>query len=445
LTTARTVSFATLGCRLNQVDTRLLQTQLEARGFRTVGFEEPADVVVINTCTVTARAEFSDRQMIRRAARVSPGARLVVTGCWAQTSPDEVAALGVDLVVGNADKARLPDLLDVDARGTYVSDIARVRTVDAAPVARWHGRSRAFLKVQDGCQHRCAFCVVPLARGASRSLEPASVLDQARRLVEGGHREIVLTGVDLGHYGADLRPRTTLSGLLRSLVEVPGLRWLRLSSLLPAYFTPELIELVTTSPVVAPHLHIPLQSGSARVLRLMRRPYDPRMYRALIERLAAARPGLGLGADVIAGFPGETDADFADTIALVDALPFSYLHVFPYSPRTGTEAARLPGSLDPPTIARRSRALRDAARAKRDEFRRALVGRLEEVLVLETRDRATGGLVGLTGSYVEVVFPGPDRLMRTLAHVRVTGVSGERAAGHLETAAALSAVPGSER
>jgi threonylcarbamoyladenosine tRNA methylthiotransferase MtaB len=434
LTTARTVAFATLGCRLNQVDTQQLQTLLEARGFRTVDFDEPADVVVVNTCTVTARAELSDRQMIRRAARVSPGARLVVTGCWAQTSPDEVAAMSeVALVVGNADKARLPDLLDRVGAGTiHVAPIAGARTVEIAPIARWHGRSRAFLKVQDGCQHRCAFCVVPFARGASRSLEPKMVLDQARLLVEAGHLEVVLTGVDLGHYGADLLPRTTLAALLRSLVELPGLRRVRLSSLLPAYFTPELIEIVTASAVVAPHFHIPLQSGSARVLRLMRRPYDFRMYRALVERLAAARPGLGLGTDLIAGFPGETDADFAETLACVQALPFSYLHVFPYSPRKGTEATRLPGRLDPRTISRRSRALRDAGRAKGDEFRQRLVGSVEDVLVLESRDRTTGGLVGLTGSYVEVVFVGPERLMRMLARVRVTDARGDRALGELE-------------
>ena len=430
---ARTVSFATLGCRLNQVDTRVLQTLLEARGFRTVDFDEPADVVVVNTCTVTARAEFSDRQTIRRAARVSPNATLVVTGCWAQTSPDEVAALsGVDLIVGNADKDRLPDLLEqVGAARTHVSDIKRARMSETAPVARWPGRSRAFLKIQDGCQHRCAFCVVPLARGASRSLDPKVVLDQARLLVEAGHLEVVLTGVDLGHYGADLVPRTTLAALLRSLVEIPGLRWVRLSSLLPAYFTPELIEIVTGSPVVAPHCHIPLQSGSTRVLRLMRRPYDARMYRALVERLVAARPGLGLGADVIAGFPGESEQDFGETMACVEALPFSYLHVFPYSPRKGTEAVGLGAQLDHPTIARRSRALRELGRAKSDEFRGRLVGAARDVLVLETRDRATGALVGLTGNYVEVAFPGPDSLMRTLARVRVTGADAERTVGEL--------------
>lgn len=441
MTTAPRVSFATLGCRLNQVDTQQLQALLEARGFRTVDFDEPADVVVVNTCTVTARAEFSDRQMIRRAARVSPGAKLVVTGCWAQTSPDEIAAMSeVALVVGNGDKARLPDLLHMVGAGkTHVSAIAGARTVEIAPIARWHGRSRAFLKVQDGCQHRCAFCVVPFARGSSRSLEPKVVLDQARLLVEAGHLEVVLTGVDLGHYGANLVPRTTLAALLRSLVELPGLRRIRLSSLLPAYFTAELVEVVTTSPVVAPHFHIPLQSGSARVLRLMRRPYDPRLFRALVERLIAARPGLGLGTDLIAGFPGETDADFAETMACVEKLPFSYLHVFPYSPRKGTEATRLPGRLDSRTITRRSRALRDAGRAKSEEFRRRLVGRVEEVLVLETRDRTTGGLVGLTGSYVEVVFSGSERLMRTLARVRVTDAHGDRALGELDVVGSRTA------
>ena len=437
---ARTVSFATLGCRLNQVDTQQIQTLLEARGFRTVNFDEPADVVVVNTCTVTARAELSDRQTIRRAARVSPRATLVVTGCWAQTSPGEVAGLaGVDLVVGNGDKHRLPELVEravADriqvADRVQVSDIARARTLEVAPTARLNGRSRAFLKVQDGCQHRCAFCIVPRARGASRSLDPKVVLDQARLLVEAGHPELVLTGVDLGHYGADLVPRTTLAALVRSLAEIPGLRWVRLSSLLPAYFTPELHEIVTTSPVVAPHFHIPLQSGSDRVLRAMRRPYSARMYRALVERLADARPRLGLGADVIAGFPGESDDDFAETVACVRELPFSYLHVFPYSARKGTEATRLEGQLDSRTITRRSRVLREIGRAKRDEFRRELVGRVEEVLVLESLERVTGRLVGLTGNYVEVVFSGAPSLVRTLATVRVTAVQGDRALGELE-------------
>jgi threonylcarbamoyladenosine tRNA methylthiotransferase MtaB len=429
----RTISFATLGCRLNQVDTQQLQTVLEARGFRTVPFGEPADVVVVNTCTVTARAEFSDRQAIRRAARLHPRARLVVTGCWAQTSPEDVARLGeVDLVVGNADKHRLPALLDgpVEKR-VQVSDFVRGRALDVAPLVRVDGRSRAFLKIQDGCAHRCAFCIVPHARGESRSLEPKVVLEQARLRVEAGHPEIVLTGVDAGHYGADLVPRTTLAALLRELVELPGLRRVRLSSVLPAYFTPDLLEVLTGSPIVAPHFHIPLQSGSDRILKVMRRPYTVAMYRKVVERLATAIPRLGLGADVIAGFPGESDADFGATVGVVAELPFSYLHVFPYSARKGTEAARLTAAVDARTIAQRARVLRELAREKNLDFRRRLVGSLEEVLVLATRERATGRRTGLTGNAVEVRFEGPDALTGRLAHVRVTSAERDRTLGEL--------------
>ncbi|MBI4636552.1 MAG: tRNA (N(6)-L-threonylcarbamoyladenosine(37)-C(2))-methylthiotransferase MtaB [Candidatus Rokubacteria bacterium] len=440
----RTVSFATLGCRLNQVDTQELQALLEARGFRTVPFEEPADVVVVNSCTVTSRADVSSRQMLRRGARRNPGARVVVTGCWAQTDPAAAAATGADLVVGNAEKRFLPELVErLLARGAspgrdgtapvHVGDIARARAMDPPPPpARVDGRSRAFLKIQEGCQHRCAFCIVPLARGPSRSRGPEVLLDQVRVLVEAGHAEVVLTGVDLGHYGADLAPRTTLAALLRRMVEIPRLRWIRLSSILPAYVTEELFELLAGSPVMAPHLHLPLQSGSDRVLRRMRRPYTVAMYRRLAERLAGAIPSLGLGADVIAGFPGETDADLAGTVALVEALPLSYLHVFAYSDRRGTEAARLGDRVDARTIARRSRWLREVGREKNRAFRAALVGSTREVLVLETRDGASGGLVGLTGNYVEVVFRGPGSLVQGMTRVRVTAADAARTLGQLE-------------
>lgn len=437
---APTVAFATLGCRLNQVDSQELAGTLEARGFRTVPFGEAADVVIVNTCTVTARADVSDRQMIRRAGRIHPGARIVVTGCWAQTSPTAAAGVsGVDLVVGNGDKHRLPDLLerllerarpDPRAAAVHVGDIATARALPGAPLGR-SGRSRAFLKLQDGCQHRCAFCIVPLARGTSRSREMSVVLDQARGLVEAGHPELVLTGVDLGHYGADLVPRATLAALLREMVEIPGVRWIRMSSLLPAYFTPELLEIVTGSRAIAPHLHVPLQSGSDRTLRRMRRPYTAAMYRTLVERLGRAIPRLGLGADVIVGFPGETEADFDGTMALVDALPLTYLHVFPYSDRSGTEATRLDGHLASSLITERGRRLRALGCAKNLAFRRSLLGRVEDVLVLETRDRASGRLVGLTGNYVEAQFEGTDDLMGTMTRVRLTASTPTETVGAL--------------
>ena len=431
-----TVALTTLGCRLNQVESQEMGALLEGRGFRVVPAGSRAQVHVVNTCTVTGRADFSDRQIIRRIGREDPGAFLVVTGCYAQTDPDTVAALpGVDLVVGNQEKYRLPDLLDSLVKrarpAVAVADIREARSVPVAPVTRMTGRSRPFVKIQDGCQHRCAFCIVPAARGGSRSQEPKVVLDQVRALAEAGYPDVTLTGVDIGHYGWDLYPRTSLAALVRSLAGVPRLRWLRLSSVLPSYFTADLVDAVGTLPVVAPHLHLPLQSGSDRVLRLMRRPYHTGMYRGLVDRLAAAIPGLGLGADVIVGHPGETDEDFEATLALVGSLPFSYLHVFTYSDRKGTEAARRPGHVPAAVIRERSQRLRRLGREKSHAFRSALVGSAREVLVLEARDHQTGLLSGLTSNYVEVLFPGPDGLGRRMATVEIAEVRGERTHGRL--------------
>jgi len=445
-TRAITVGVATLGCRLNQVESQEMLGLVEAEGFRPVAGAERAEVYVVNTCTVTGRADFSDRQLIRRISRERPGALVVVTGCWAQTDPQAVARIpGVDLVLGNQEKYRLPELVAallgqrrehqaVDGRGPEirVAPIAEARSVPAAPLARVAGRSRAFVKIQDGCQHRCAFCIVPAARGASRSQDPEVVLDRVRALIEAGHGEITLTGVDLGHYGWDLLPRRTLAALVRQLAEVAGLRWLRLSSILPAYVTADLLEVITGSPRVAPHLHLPLQSGSDRVLRIMRRPYNTRMYRTLVERLARDLPELGLGADLIVGHPGESEADFAETMAVVRALPFSYLHVFSYSDRKGTESTRLTDRVPAQTIRARSAALRHLGREKALGFRQRMLGRTHEVLVLEARDRATGLLSGLTANYVEVLFDGPDRLARGFVPVTITDCRPEGTFGRLE-------------
>ncbi|MBI4561476.1 MAG: MiaB/RimO family radical SAM methylthiotransferase, partial [Candidatus Rokubacteria bacterium] len=302
-----TVAFATLGCKLNQAETQEIQGLLESKGYRAVPFEERAEVYVINTCTVTGKADFSGRQMIRRAVARNPEALVVVTGCYAQTNPEAIGRIaGVDLILGNQEKYQLAEHLNLLTKRVTprvaVGDIFRVRSVPAAPVTKFSGRSRAFVKIQDGCQHRCAFCIVPYARGPSRSQEAKRVVDQIHQLVESGYGEVVLTGVDMGHYGWDLVPRTSLAALLRRIVaEVRGLSRLRLSSILPAYFTPELIEAMSGSPVISPHLHIPLQSGSDRILRRMRRPYNTRTYASLLEKLCEAIPHLGLGTDVIVG------------------------------------------------------------------------------------------------------------------------------------------------
>jgi threonylcarbamoyladenosine tRNA methylthiotransferase MtaB len=432
-----TVAVSTLGCRLNQVESQEMLGLLERHGYRGVTGDEPAQVYVVNTCTVTSRADVSDRQLIRRIARDHPGALVVVTGCYAQTDPLAVARIpGVDLIVGNQEKYRLPELLSslMERRGprVHVGDIGGARGVPAAPFARVSGRSRAFVKIQDGCQHRCAFCIVPMARGASRSQDPDVIHEQIEGLVGAGYREITLTGVDIGHYGADLVPRTTLAALVRQIVEIRGLAWLRLSSVLPAYFTPELIDVVSGSSRVAPHLHLPLQSGSDRVLRAMRRPYNARMYRALAFRLARLIPGLALGTDLIVGHPGEADRDFSATLDLVRELPFSYLHVFAYSDRKGTESSRSPERLPARVIRDRSRRARELGREKNLTFRRGLVGERRPVLVLNERDRDTGRLCGLTSNYVEVVFDGPGGLARRFATVRITEARADRTLATLE-------------
>ena len=434
-----TVAFATLGCKLNQYDTTELQALLETRGFRTVPFEEPAQLYVINTCTVTARADYSDRQAIRRAVTRNPGALVVVTGCYAQTNPEAVARIpGVDLVLGTADRYDLPDLLAGLRKRVRplvrVGDVfqAQSRAMPAIPLRRFApGYTRAFVKVQDGCQHRCTFCIVPYARGGSRSQPLPVVAAHVEELVAAGYAEVVLTGVDLGHYGWEFVPRLSLAKLVRRLLDVPGLARLRLSSILPAYFTPELVETIVGEPRVCRHLHIPLQAGADRVLRAMRRPYNVRLYRALIERFATALPDLGLGAGVITGFPGETPEEFAETVAVIESLPFTYLHVFSYSDRRGTEAARLATPrVGPEEIRRRTTRLRQLGAAKNLAFRQAHVGREVEVLVLERRNRA-GALVGLTGNYLEVAFEGPDALMRGFGRVRVVEPGGAELQGEL--------------
>ena len=431
-----TVAFATVGCKLNQYETSELQGTMEACGFRTVPFDGVAQIYVINSCTVTSKADFSDRQMIRRAVVKNPNALVVVTGCYAQTDPDAIAKIpGVDLIVGNQEKSQLLPLLESLRKQVRpvvrVGDISTAETIPVAPLPRSTGRTRAFVKIQDGCQHRCAFCIVPLARGGSRSQDPKLILDRARELVEAGHQEIVLTGVDIGHYGWDLAPRTTLAALLGELEKIPGLGWVRLSSVLSQYFTEDLIEVVTRSRKICPHQHIPLQSGSDRVLRAMRRPYNTTIYRRLVERLAETIPDLGLGADVIVGFPGETEKEFEETCSFIESLPFTYLHVFSYSLRRGTEATRLPNPVRPREIKRRSARLRGLGRQKNLAFRRRFLGREVELLVLESRDKKSGLLTGLTDNYIEVSFPGEDRLMQSVRTVRITDVQPDRTVGEL--------------
>ena len=400
----RTFALASLGCRANQEELEALRAQLLAQGAREVRYPGPADVVIVNTCAVTASAQAQSRQAVRRAGRGRPVC-LIVTGCGAQLDPAQFASLpGVSRVVGNRGKAGIvASIAAAPLEPRPGSEVEIDWTEDASltgflrrigPAAPRH--TRALLKVQDGCDSNCAYCIVPRLRGRPVSRDPDEVVAEAERLAASGTREIVLTGVNLGLYG---RGGAGLAGLLDRLGQLPeGVR-IRLSSLEPMTVDDAFLERFAGSARICAHLHLPLQSGDDRVLARMGRPYDAAGFAALVARITLARPRLGLGVDVIAGFPGETEAAFAATLALLDALPITYLHAFGYSPRPGTPAAGMPDPVPAPVRRARVRALRELDARLRRRFRERLRGTRAEVLVERLHD---GEFEGMSAEYVRV-------------------------------------------
>jgi threonylcarbamoyladenosine tRNA methylthiotransferase MtaB len=437
----------TLGCKLNQFDSAALEGELSRRGLCHQPDLTLASVVIVNTCTVTARADADARKLIRRVRRSNPDCRLLVTGCYAERNADELRSIGgVDRVFGNADKSRVATILDeLDLRGGDGAGSPPGRAVpagdprpagdrgcDAAlempPALHFGDRSRAFLKVQEGCRLACSYCIIPAVRGPSRSVRPEDVLAAARSLLEAGYREIVLTGVNVGDYGRDLAPRTSLAQLLLRLLDDCGPNRFRLNSLEPRTVTDEIVALMAGDPRLAPHLQVPLQSGSAPILRAMRRNYDPDEYLARLHGLRAAVPDVGLGADVIVGFPGETDLRFRETYEFVERSPLSYLHVFSWSARPGTHAAALPGRVPPRAIGERSAALRALAERQGYRFRKRFEGRVLDAVVLGER-RADGRTRALTGNFIEVALDEGDLPRGDLRAARILRATpGETAA-----------------
>ncbi|MEW5946948.1 MAG: tRNA (N(6)-L-threonylcarbamoyladenosine(37)-C(2))-methylthiotransferase MtaB [bacterium] len=424
------VAVATLGCKLNHYDSQVILEAFEAAGYDAVPFSDPADVYVINTCTVTETTDHQSRQLIRRALRRKAeggGVRVVVTGCYAQTAPDEIenAAEGVDLIVGNNGKERIAEFV-ADGAGprTRVSDVFAERKLRSLPLARFGGYTRAFLRIQEGCDRRCAYCVVPYGRGVSRSETPGKVLEQARRFAAAGYGEIVLTGVHIGLYGLDLDPKTTLAELLYSLHEIEGLRRVRLSSIDPTELSPALIEAVTTLPKVCRHIHVSLQSGDDAVLRRMGRSYTTEEFRSLADSIFRRAPDAALGVDLMTGFPGEDDASFERTRSFAESLPLAYMHVFRFSPRRGTPAAEMRPRVPEEAKKERSRILADVRREKNLAFRRRFIGTELEVLVENRRWKGDGRLTGLSGSYIRAFFNGGDDLFGKFARFVPERVSG---------------------
>jgi len=405
----QTLAIATLGCKVNQFESESLMFSLKQKGYQLVPFGEPADVTIINTCTVTQRADFQSRQMVRRALRTNPKSLLIVTGCYAQVEPETFARLeGVGYVIGNREKSRIPELLSLMKKHPFpcvqVDDIQKETHFSENPLQSFYRHTRAFVKIQDGCDGRCSYCIVPRARGRSRSLSPEKVVEQLRILKERGYQEVVLTGIHLGAYGHDLNPPTSLKSLLWSLegAETPGR--IRLSSIEPLDFSPELISFLANSVKVCPHLHVPVQSGSDETLKRMNRGYDRSLISLLIKDLHQSIPNLAIGADVIVWFPGETEERFEQTWQLIETLPFSYLHIFPFSRRKGTPAAQFPQGVDEKKIKQRAEQLRLLGNEKRQSFYRQFVGHELKVLVENRRDKETGKWKGFSQNYIPVLL-----------------------------------------
>jgi threonylcarbamoyladenosine tRNA methylthiotransferase MtaB len=389
------------GCRAEQADGAAIERQLLQRGFARSELRENASVVVLNTCTVTAEADKDARAAIRRVHRENPGTNILVTGCYAQRAPQEIAELpGVTWVVGNSHKSKVAEVIAVPgfvslsslirtSDSIFVSDIFAHTELLAAPVfeAGVHSeKTRPNLKVQDGCNNRCSFCIIPFTRGQSRSLDLNEAVREVNELVSAGYKEVVISGINLGRWGRDFGKQARFEDLVRAILDLTGLEKLRISSVEPMDWSDELIELVATSRRVAKHAHVPLQSGSDTILRRMHRKYRPWHYEERIRKIRAAMPDAAIGADVMVGFPGESDALFEESRAFIESLPFTYLHVFTYSARPGTPAAGMTGQVPVHVARERNRILRELAAEKNAAFRQSFIGRTVEAITLHHSD-----------------------------------------------------------
>lgn len=388
---------ATFGCRTNQSDSAAIRNQFVNRGFQEVMNPEQADVIVVNSCTVTHRSDQQVRQLTRKLHRQNLSARIVLTGCYAQRSPKILADLqGVSAIVGNSHKAQIAEIsVGKGAARDYAnySDSAEIfqgnfiknRSILASSATETGGRTRPFVKIQDGCDAKCTYCIIPQVRGPSRSVPPELLLEQCRKLIKTGFKEVVLTGIHIGTYGVYLKPRYSLDLLLTEIINLPGLERVRLSSIEPMQLSRRVTDVAANSRKIAPHFHICLQSGSDRILKKMLRPYNTARFGAIVEEIRQKLPVAAIGTDVIAGFPGETDRDHRETVDFVTRMPFTYLHVFPYSDRSETAASKMSKKIDSQTIKHRCEELRYIGDEKQRQFRRQFVGKALSVLTLSEK------------------------------------------------------------
>ncbi|WP_042478193.1 tRNA (N(6)-L-threonylcarbamoyladenosine(37)-C(2))-methylthiotransferase MtaB [Bacillus ndiopicus] len=421
------VAFQTLGCKVNHYETEAIWQLFKEQEYDRIDFEQQADVYVINTCTVTNTGDKKSRQVIRRAIRRNPDAVICVTGCYAQTSPAEIMAIpGVDIVVGTQDRHKMLGLIEQYREErepiNAVRNIMKNRVYEELDVPAFTDRTRASLKIQEGCNNFCTFCIIPWARGLMRSRDPHEVIRQAQQLVDAGYLEIVLTGIHTGGYGQDFKDYN-LAQLLRDLEsQVKGLKRLRISSIEASQLTDEVIEVLRNSNIVVNHLHIPIQSGSDTVLKRMRRKYTMEFFAERITKLAEALPNLAVTSDVIVGFPGETEEEFMETYNFIRDHKFSELHVFPYSKRTGTPAARMEDQVDEEIKNERVHRLIQL----NDQLAKEYASRFEDEvmeIIPEERFKETNNenlYVGYTDNYLKVVFEGTEDMIGKLVKVKIT-------------------------
>lgn len=420
-----TVAFHTLGCKVNFYETEAIWRLFQTHGYRQVDFEEEADVYVINTCTVTNTGDKKSRQVIRRAVRKNPNAVVAVTGCYAQTSPAEVLKIpGVDLVIGTQGREKLLEYVEEAKRSRMpvnaVGNIMKQREFEELSVPSFSDKTRAFLKIQEGCNNFCTFCIIPWTRGLSRSRKPDKVLEEARLLAENGYKEIVLTGIHTGGYGDDMEDYS-LAKLLNDLAGIEGLHRIRISSIEASQISGEMIEVLRNNPKMCRHLHIPLQSGDDTILARMHRKYRTAQFKEKVAQIKEALPDVAITTDVIVGFPGETEAMFQNTYRFIEEIGFSELHVFPYSKRTGTPAARFTDQVPEEVKKDRVDRLLALNRKLTLQYAKRFEGEVLEVIPEGHLhdDPASGLLIGYTDNYLRIAFSGSRAWFGEVCRVRL--------------------------
>lgn len=399
----KTVAFTTLGCRVNQYDTDAMRGLFIQSGYTPVDFDEKADIYVINTCSVTNMGERKSRQLIRKAKRTNEDAYIIVTGCYAQLAPEAIAAIdGVNLVIGTNNRHRVVELVEqlesTEKQISIVRNIMEQATFEEMPLyGNEIDKARAFMKIQEGCNNYCTFCIIPYTRGKLKSRRVEDIVKEAKRLVEHGYHEIVLTGIHLGNYGIELLEKPNLAHVVKALLEIPGLERIRLGSIESVEVSEELVDLMAKDPRFCTHLHLPLQAGSDHILKLMNRHYNLQEFKDLIARLRSRIPGLAITTDIIAGFPGETDEDFEETLRTVEEIGFTHIHAFPYSKREGTPAATMEDQV--PEVVKKTRValLNSLGQKGLQKFAGQMIGKPAEILIEREED---GYYLGFTNEYI---------------------------------------------